>query len=90
MDESLQRYNYYKNLYKTHMGINDFTVTGHSLGGGVALHIARFNPDDKAIAFNSTLPATRAMDKVSIPNSRIIRTNYDTVSRARTAVVDGE
>jgi pimeloyl-ACP methyl ester carboxylesterase len=90
MDESLQRYNYYKNLYKTNLGIDKFGVTGHSLGGGVALHIARFNPEDKAVVFNPALPATRAMDKVSIPNSRIIRTNYDMVSRGRTAVVDGE
>ena len=90
MDGSLQRYTYYKNLYKTHLGIDKFDVTGHSLGGGVALHIARFNPEDKAVVFNPALPATRAMDKVSIPNSRIIRTNYDMVSRGRTAVVDGE
>jgi pimeloyl-ACP methyl ester carboxylesterase len=90
MDESLHRYNYYKNLYKTHLGIDKFEVTGHSLGGGVALHIARFNPKDKAVVFNPALPVTRAMDKVSIPNSRIIRTNYDMVSRGRTAVVDGE
>jgi hypothetical protein len=90
MDESLQRYKYYKNLYKTRLGIDKFEVTGHSLGGGVALHIARFNSEDKAVVFNPALPATRAMDKVSIPNSRIIRTNYDIVSRGRTAVVDGE
>jgi hypothetical protein len=81
MDESLQRYNYYTNIYKTHLEINEFMVTGHSLGGGAALHIARLNPTDTAIVFNPALPATRAMDKVSIPNSRIIPTNYDIVSR---------
>ena len=90
MTGSLQRYNYYKNLYKTHLGVENFALTGHSLGGGVALHIARNNPGDKAIVFNPALPASRAMDNISIPNSRIIRTNYDMVSRGRTAVVDGE
>jgi pimeloyl-ACP methyl ester carboxylesterase len=90
MDESLQRYNYYKNLYKAHLEIDKFEVTGHSLGGGVELHIARFNPEDKAVVLNPALPATRAMDEVSVPNSRIIRTKHDMVSRGRTAVVDGE
>jgi hypothetical protein len=88
MDESLKRYQYHKNVYAS-MGIEDFSVTGHSLGGGVALHIAK-NTGDRAVVFNPSLPVTRAMDKVSIPNSRIIRTNYDIVSRGRTAVIDGE
>jgi hypothetical protein len=89
MDESLQRYNYYKNLYKTNLGITDFSSTGHSLGGGVALHIAR-NTGDRATVFNPALPASRAFDNTGIPSSRIIRTNYDVVSRGRTAVVAGE
>ena len=89
MDESLQRYNYYKKLYKTNLGITDFTATGHSLGGGVALHIAR-NTGDYATVFNPALPVSRALDNTGIPTSRIIRTNYDVVSRGRTAVVAGE
>jgi hypothetical protein len=88
MEESLKRYRQYKNAHAS-TGIVDFSVTGHSLGGGVALHIAK-NTGDRAVVFNPSLPVTRAMDKVSIPNSRIIRTNYDIVSRGRTAVVDGE
>jgi hypothetical protein len=88
MEESLKRYRHYKNVYASN-GIEDFSVTGHSLGGGVALHIAK-NTGDRAVVFNPSLPVTRAMDRVSIPNSRIIRTNYDIVSRGRTAVVDGE
>jgi len=88
MDESLKRYRHYRNIHAS-MGIEEFSVTGHSLGGGVALHIAK-NTGDRAVVFNPSLPVTRAMNKVSIPNSRIIRTNYDIVSRGRTAVVDGE
>ena len=88
MEESLKRYRHYKNVHASR-GIEDFSATGHSLGGGVALHIAK-NTGDRAVVFNPSLPVTRAMDKVSIPNSRIIRTNYDVVSRGRTAVVDGE
>ena len=88
MEESLKRYRHYKSVHASR-GIEDFSTTGHSLGGGVALHIAK-NTGDRAVVFNPSLPVTRAMDKVSIPNSRIIRTNYDVVSRGRTAVVDGE
>ena len=86
MDEYLHRYNYKKKLYKTHLGIDEFAVTGNYFGGEVALRVARFNPEDKAVVFNPALPATRTMDKVSIPNSRIIRM----VSRGRTAIIDGE
>lgn len=90
MEKSNEHYKAWKKYAESTAGINNFTITGHSLGGGVALHIARFNGGDKAIVFNPALPVTRAMDNVSIPNSRIIRTNHDIVSRGRTAVVDGE
>lgn len=90
MENATEHYKAWKNYAKSTAGIESFTITGHSLGGGVALHIARFNPEDKAIVFNPALPVTRYKDNTSIPNSRIIRTNHDIVSRGRTAVVGGE
>jgi hypothetical protein len=88
MRNSLGKYRELKNEYAS-QGIEHFSVTGHSLGGGVALHIAK-NTGDQAVVFNPALPATRARDNVSLRNSRIIRTDYDMVSRGRTAVLDGE
>jgi hypothetical protein len=88
MRNSLGKYRELKNEYAS-QGIEHFSVTGHSLGGGVALHIAK-NTGDQAVVFNPALPTTRARDNVSIRNSRIIRTDYDMVSRGRTAVLDGE
>ena len=88
MRESLKSFQAYKEQY-SQLGYDKFSVTGHSLGGGVALYIAD-KEKVKATVFNPSLPVTRFADNVSIPTSRIIRTNYDIVSRGRTAIVDGE
>ena len=66
-----------------------FRAVGHSLGGGVALTLA----DQRGIpatVFNPSLPFTKALENVSIPSSRILRTKADSVSRGRTAISDGE
>jgi hypothetical protein len=88
MRNSLGKYRELKNEYAS-QGIEHFSATGYSLGGGVALHIAK-NTGDQAVVLNPALQATRARDSVSIRNSRIIRTDYDMVSRGRTAILDGE
>ena len=84
--KSLEAFDRVRTKYGDEYG---YKTVGHSLGGGVALTIA----DQRGVpstVFNPSLPFTQAAANVSIPQSRIIRTRGDTVSRGRTAIVDGE
>ena len=88
MQDSLESFNEHRSHY-TALNYDKFSVTGHSLGGGVALHIAH-KTGVPATVFNPSLPITRTLDFIHVPTSRIIRTNYDIVSRGRTAITGGE
>ena len=58
MDESLKRHQHYKHVYAS-LGIEDFSVTGHSLGGDVTLHIAK-NTGDRAVVFNPSFVSDKS------------------------------
>ena len=56
MQDSLETFNEYKSYYAA-LGYDKFIVTGHSLGGGVALHIAHKTGVPTTV-FNPSLPIT--------------------------------
>lgn len=88
MQRSMDSFERVKRVYSS-KGYSDFEVTGHSLGGGVALHISRMT-GSPATVFNPSIPITHATGFIDIPNSRIIRTKHDIVSRGRNGVKGGE
>lgn len=88
MQRSMDSFDRVKRVY-SNKGYSDFEVTGHSLGGGVALYISRLT-GSPATVFNPSIPITHATGFVDIPNSRIIRTKHDIVSRGRNGIKGGE
>ncbi len=70
-------------------GITSMDVTGHSLGGSVALYISD-KTGSHATVFNPGVPSLKSLRRYNIPNSRIVRTTNDIVSRGFRGVTGGE
>ena len=87
--ESLGQYIRWKQFVSDVYGINEVDVTGHSLGGSVALYLSD-ETGAHATVFNPGVPFIKNFRRYSIPNSRIVRTRNDIVSRGFRGVTGGE